>query len=196
MSRQGIVKRETRETTVEVRLDLDGGNASPATGLPFLDHMLDAMACHGHLGLAVSARGDLQVDAHHTVEDVGLVFGQALRQAVGDRAGLRRYGWAYVPMDEALARAVVDLSGRPGLAYRAALPNAVCGGFDSRLVREFFQALVNTGCFTLHLDLLAGDDVHHAVEAMFKAFGRALGQAIEPDPRCTGIPSTKGVLDG
>jgi imidazoleglycerol-phosphate dehydratase len=147
------------------------------------------------LGLTLVAQGDLSVDAHHTIEDIGLVLGRALREALADKQAIRRFGEACVPMDDALARAVVDLSGRPHLAYRVQPPSGVCGGFDARLFHEFFQALVNTGGMTLHLDLLAGAEVHHAFEAIFKAFGRALGQAAALDPCSTGVPSTKGVLE-
>lgn len=195
MGRHAVVERTTKETRIRTELGLDGGDVAVSTGLPFMDHMLDAFARHGHFALQIVAAGDLDVDAHHTIEDIGLVLGKALRDSLGDKCGIRRFGAAHVPMDEALARAVVDLSGRPGLAYRAALPGPVCGGFDSRLIREFFQAFVNTGGVTLHLDLLAGEDVHHACEAMFKAFGRALGQAVGLDPCTTGVPSTKGILE-
>jgi imidazoleglycerol-phosphate dehydratase len=195
MARQAAVTRETKETRIRLELALDGGEISVNTGLPFMDHMLEAFARHGHFGLAVVAQGDLAVDAHHTVEDLGLVLGRALREALGDKQGIRRFGAAYVPMDEALARAVVDLSGRPCLAYRVTPPNRVSGGFDSRLFHEFFQALTNAGALTLHLDLLAGAEVHHAFEAIFKALGRALDQAAAHDPGSTGVPSTKGVLE-
>jgi len=195
MARTASVTRETKETRIRLELLLDGGAVSVMTGLPFLDHMLEAFARHGHFGLTVEAQGDLQVDAHHTVEDLGLVLGRALREALGDKQGIRRFGAAYVPMDEALARAVVDLSGRPCLAYRVTPPNRACGGFDSRLFHEFFRALTNAGALTLHLDLLAGAEVHHAFEAIFKALGRALDQAAAVDPGSTGVPSTKGVLE-
>jgi imidazoleglycerol-phosphate dehydratase len=189
------VTRETRETRIRLDLVLEGGDVRIATGLPFFDHMLEAFARHGQFGLVLAAQGDLGVDAHHTLEDVGLVLGRALKEALGEKKGIRRFGAACVPMDEALARAVVDLSGRPCLAYRVTPPNSVCGGFDSRLFHEFFQALANAGGLTLHLDLLAGAEVHHAFEAIFKAFGRALDQAAAVDPCSTGVPSTKGVLE-
>jgi imidazoleglycerol-phosphate dehydratase len=195
MARKASVTRETQETRIRLELVLEGGEVSVNTGLPFLDHMLEALARHGHFGLSVVAQGDLDVDAHHTIEDLGLVLGRALKEALGDKQSIRRFGAAYVPMDEALARAVVDLSGRSHLAYRVTPPNAVCGGFDARLFHEFFQALANAGALTLHLDLLAGAEVHHAFEAIFKAFGRALDQAVAHDPCSTGVPSTKGVLE-
>ena len=195
MDRQADIRRETRETNIELGLMLDGGDVSIETGLPFLDHMLEAFARHGRFGLRVVAKGDLQVDAHHTIEDLGLVLGDALRQALGDKAGITRFGTAYVPMDEALARVCIDLSGRPHLGYRVASPAVEVGGFHSRLFVEFFQAFANRGGVTLHIDLLAGEEVHHAFEAVFKAFGRALDQATSLDPRTTGVPSTKGVLD-
>jgi imidazoleglycerol-phosphate dehydratase len=193
--RQSEVRRATRETDIVVRLGLDGaGTATAATGLPFFDHMLQALARHGYLDLEVRAKGDLEVDAHHTLEDVGLVLGQALREALGDKAGIRRFGTAYVPMDEALARVVIDLSGRPFLAYRVRQTAAAVGGFDARLLREFFQAFVNAGGFALHVDLITGEEMHHISEAVFKACGRALGDAVALDPRCRGVPSTKGSL--
>ena len=195
MARTASVTRETRETQIRLELVLEGGEVSVHTGLPFMDHMLEAWARHGHFGLAVVAQGDLNVDAHHTIEDLGLVLGRALREALGDKQSIRRFGAAYVPMDESLARAVVDLSGRPHLAYRVTPPSPVCGGFDTRLFHEFFQALANAGALTLHLDLLAGAEVHHAFEALFKALGKALGQAAALDPGSMGIPSTKGVLE-
>ena len=195
MGRNASVTRETRETTIRIAVSLDGGEIHISTGIAFMDHMLEAFSRHGHLGLIVEARGDLSVDAHHTMEDLGLVLGRALREALGEKRSVQRFGQACVPMDEALVRAVVDLSGRPFLGYRVTPPNSVCGGIDARLFHEFFQALVNAGAFTLHLDLLAGAEVHHTFEAVFKAFGRALDQAVADDPRSTGVPSTKGVLE-
>ncbi len=196
MRRQADISRRTNETNIRVKLDLDGpdGDVRIASGIPFVDHMLGAFSRHGHFGLTVEADGDLQVDAHHTLEDLGLVFGQALRQAVGQKEGIRRFGHAVVPMDEALVRAVVDLSGRPFLGYRIAPPAENVGGFHARLFREFFQGLVNSAGIALHLDMLSGEEVHHVFEGAFKAFGRALDQATRLDPRCTGVPSTKGVL--
>ncbi|ROR34464.1 imidazoleglycerol-phosphate dehydratase HisB [Inmirania thermothiophila] len=195
-ARCGEVERRTGETAVAVRLVLDGtGRAEVATGVPFLDHMLEQVARHGLLDLEVRARGDVHVDDHHTVEDVGITLGQALARALGDKAGLTRFGHAYVPLDEALARVVVDLSGRPGLCYEVDFPRARIGTFDVDLVREFFQGLVNHAGMTLHVDLLRGRNAHHIAECLFKAFGRALRQAVAPDPRLGGaIPSTKGSL--
>jgi len=193
--RQCKVRRSTKETTIAVDLVLDGtGIAAVETGIPFMDHMLAAFARHGYFDLRVKATGDLEVDAHHTIEDLGLVLGQAIREALGDKAGIARYGTAYVPMDEALARVAVDLAGRPGLGFRVRQVSATVGGFDVRLIREFFQALVNAGGITLHLDLIAGEEAHHIYEAVFKAFGRALDAATALEPRCQGVPSTKGSL--
>ena len=194
--RTAKVKRKTRETEVEIRIDLDGsGRADLATGVPFLDHMLDQVARHGLVDLTVRAEGDLHIDAHHTVEDVGITLGQALDQALGARQGIRRYGHAYVPLDEALARVVVDLSGRPGLCQAVAWPRARIGDFDVDLVHEFFQGLVNHARMTLHVDVLRGENAHHVAETVFKAFGRALRAAVESDPRAAdAVPSTKGSL--
>ncbi len=194
--RTAKVKRKTRETEVEIRIDLDGsGRADLATGVPFLDHMLDQVARHGLVDLTVRAVGDLHIDAHHTVEDVGITLGQALDQALGAKQGIRRYGHAYVPLDEALARVVVDLSGRPGLCQAVAWPRARIGDFDVDLVHEFFQGLVNHARMTLHVDVLRGENAHHVAETVFKAFGRALRAAVEPDPRAAdAVPSTKGSL--
>ena len=197
MKRKADIERSTKETKIRVALDLDGeALIKVATGLPFMDHMLEAFARHGRFGLQVDACGDLQVDSHHTMEDLGLVMGNALRQALGDKAGIVRFGSALVPMDEALAQVVVDLSGRPHLAWRAAMPAAHANGIPVRLFREFFQALVNTGGLTVHVSLQAGEEEHHCLEAIFKAFGRALRQAVETDAAAKGkVPSTKGVLD-
>ncbi len=195
MVRKASVARETRETRIQLELTLGVGAIEISTGLPFVDHMLEAFARHGRLGLVIQAQGDLEVDAHHTLEDLGLTLGRALKEALGDKASIRRFGSAYVPMDEALARVVIDLSGRPHLAYRVTPPSPVCGGFDARLFHEFFQALANAGALTLHLDLLAGAEVHHAFEALFKAFGRALAEAVALDAGVKGVPSTKGVLE-
>ncbi len=193
--RSADVKRKTRETDNCLALGLDGSGATKVdTGLPFVDHMLQAMAKHGYFDLNLIARGDLEVDAHHTIEDLGLTLGQAIKEAVGDKRGIRRYGSAHVPLDEALARVVIDLSGRPFLAYNVRCDDRMVGGFNARLFREFFQALVNAGGITLHIDLLAGEEIHHIFEAVFKAFGRALDEATTLDLRCTGIPSTKGAL--
>jgi len=192
------VTRNTLETQVRVRLDLDGsGRAALASGVPFLDHMLDQIARHGMLDLDVEASGDLHIDAHHTVEDIGITLGQALAQAVGDKKGLARYGHAYVPLDEALSRVVVDLSGRPGLSFHVPFTRALIGGFDVDLVREFFQGLVNHAAMTLHVDNLRGENAHHQCETVFKAFGRALRMAVDRDPRAAAmVPSTKGTLQG
>ena len=190
------VARDTQETQIAVDLNLDGrGAAELDTGLPFLEHMLDQVARHGLIDLTVRARGDLQIDAHHTVEDIGITFGQALARAVGDKKGLRRYGHAYVPLDEALSRVVIDLSGRPGLSYRVNFPRARIYEFDVDLIREFFQGFCNHAMVTLHIDALHGENAHHMAEAIFKAFGRALRMALEIDPRMAGVvPSTKGIL--
>ncbi len=196
MTRQAEVTRNTKETQIRVRLDLDGrGAAKLSTGLPFLEHMLDQVARHGMIDLEIEAKGDLHIDAHHTVEDIGITLGQAFAKAAGDKAGLRRYGHAYVPLDEALSRVVVDLSGRPGLEYHVRFTRALIGEFDVDLVREFFQGFVNHAQVTLHVDNLRGDNSHHQCETMFKAFGRALRMAVEADARAGGaIPSTKGTL--
>jgi imidazoleglycerol-phosphate dehydratase len=194
--RQVEVVRNTLETQISVKLDLDGrGKSSLATGIGFFDHMLDQVARHGMLDLEISAKGDLHIDAHHTVEDVGITLGQAVAQALGDKKGVRRYGHAYVPLDEALSRVVVDLSGRPGLVFDVAFKRALIGEFDVDLVHEFFQGFVNHAMATLHVDNLKGDNAHHQAETVFKAFGRALRMATELDPRMQDIlPSTKGKL--
>jgi imidazoleglycerol-phosphate dehydratase len=195
-ARTAEVERNTKETQIRVRLDLDGkGEARLATGIPFLEHMLDQVARHGMVDLDVSAKGDLHIDAHHTVEDIGITLGQAFLKAIGDKSGIRRYGHAYVPLDEALSRVVIDFSGRPGLAYNVKFTRALIGEFDADLVHEFFQGFVNHAQVTLHIDNLRGDNAHHQCETMFKAFARALRMAAEPDPRASGaIPSTKGSL--
>lgn len=194
--RQAEITRNTLETQVTVRLNLDGsGQGRFATGVPFLEHMLDQVARHGLFDLEVEATGDLHIDAHHTVEDVGITFGQALAKAVGNKQGIRRYGHAYVPLDEALSRVVIDLSGRPGLSFNVDFTRAAIGAFDVDLVREFFQGVCNHALMTLHIDNLRGDNAHHQAETVFKAFGRALRAAVEADPRAAGsIPSTKGAL--
>jgi imidazoleglycerol-phosphate dehydratase len=194
--RKAEIQRDTKETQVFVGLDLDGrGEASLASGIPFLDHMLDQIARHGALDLTVRAKGDLEIDAHHTVEDIGITLGMALAKALGDKKGIRRYGHAYVPLDEALSRAVVDFSGRPGLEYNVKFARARVGEFDVDLTHEFFQGLVNHAQATVHVDNLRGDNAHHQCETIFKAFARALRMAVEPDPRAAGmIPSTKGSL--
>lgn len=194
--RQADITRNTLETQISVRIDLDGsGQGRLDTGIPFLDHMLDQIVRHGLIDLEVSAKGDLDIDAHHTVEDVGISLGQAYAKAVGDKKGLRRYGHAYVPLDEAMSRVVVDLSGRPGLVYNVDYTRARIGDFDVDLVREFFQGFVNHALVTLHIDNLRGINAHHQCETVFKAFARALRAASERDDRASGqMPSTKGSL--
>ena len=194
--RKVSVDRSTKETEISVSLDLDGkGVADLQVGVPFLEHMLDQIARHGMFDLDIRAQGDLAIDAHHTVEDVGITLGQAFKQAVGDKQGIRRYGQAYVPLDEALSRVVLDLSGRPGLVYFVEYPRARVGEFDVDLLREFFQGFVNHAMVTLHIDNIRGKNSHHIAETIFKAFGRALRAAVELDPRMAGIlPSTKGSL--
>jgi imidazoleglycerol-phosphate dehydratase len=194
-SRRAAVARNTKETQIKVSLDLDGsGAAKLAIGIPFLEHMLEQVARHGMVDLAIEGKGDVQIDHHHMVEDVGIVLGQALDQALGDKSGVRRYGHAYVPLDEALSRVVIDLSGRPGLEYFVEYPRARVADFDVDLFREFFQGFVNHAKVTLHVDALRGRNAHHIAETAFKAFGRALRMAVERDPRASGIPSTKGSL--
>jgi len=195
-TRAAKADRKTTETQIALSVNLDGsGKASLATGVPFLDHMLDQVARHAMLDLDIEAKGDLQIDAHHTVEDVGITLGQAVARAVGDKKGIRRYGHAYVPLDEALSRVVIDFSGRPGLEYHVQFKRALIGEFDVDLVHEFFQGFANHAQVTLHIDNLRGDNAHHQCETMFKAFARALRMALEPDPRAAGtVPSTKGTL--
>lgn len=194
--RKAEIQRDTRETQIRVAINLDGtGAQSIDTGVPFFDHMLDQIARHGLIDLDIKANGDLHIDDHHTVEDVGITFGQALLKAVGDKKGIRRYGHAYVPMDEALSRVVIDLSGRPMLTYEVPYARARIGQFDVDLVREFFQGVTNGSLMTLQIDNLRGFNAHHQAETVFKAFGRALRMAVEHDARQEGvIPSTKGVL--
>ena len=194
--RQADISRNTLETKIRVALDLDGtGVAKLSTGIGFFDHMLDQIARHGMIDLTIEAVGDLHIDAHHTIEDVGITIGQALTKALGDKKGLRRYGHAYVPLDEALSRVVVDLSGRPGLVFNVPFTRATVGEFDVDLVREFFQGMVNHAGMTVHIDALRGDNSHHQAETVFKAFARALRMAVEADPLAAGaIPSTKGTL--
>ncbi len=195
-ARQATVKRDTRETQISVSLDLDGtGKGSFQTGLPFLEHMLDQVARHGLFDIEVQANGDLDIDAHHTVEDIGIVLGQAFADALGDKQGITRYGHAYVPLDEALSRVVIDFSGRPGLEYRVKYPRARIGNFDVDLVHEFFKGFVNAAHVTLHIDNLHGINAHHIAETVFKAFGRAARMAVSLDPRVgDSVPSTKGRL--
>lgn len=194
--RTAQITRNTRETQITAAIDLDGeGKAELNSGIPFLDHMLDQIARHGMFGLNIQAKGDLHIDAHHTVEDIGITLGQAFNRAIGDKKGIFRYGHAYVPLDEALSRVVIDLSGRPGLQFNVTFTRAVIGTFDVDLIQEFFQGFVNHAMVTLHVDNLAGKNAHHQAETIFKAFGRALRMAVTTDPRCDNlVPSTKGVL--
>ncbi len=193
--RTASIERKTRETDIRLTLNLDGaGESRLSSGIPFFDHMLDQIARHGLIDLVIEAEGDLEVDGHHTVEDIGICFGEALRDALGDKAGLTRYGHAYVPLDEALSRVVLDLSGRPGLEYHVAFPKDTVGGVDVELFREFFQAVSNHARMTLHIDTIRGSNNHHIVETVFKAFGRALRMAVARDARIQGVPSTKGAL--
>ena len=195
-SRAASVNRDTQETQIAITLDLDGtGRCEIATGVPFFDHMLTQIARHGLIDLDIHAKGDLEIDAHHTVEDVGIVLGQALAQTLGDKSGLTRYGHSYVPLDEALSRVVVDFSGRPGLVYQVDYVRGRVGDFDMDLLAEFFQGFVNHAQVSLHIDNLRGSNAHHQAETIFKAFGRALRMAATPDPRMAGqVPSSKGSL--
>src|SRR6266851_5736021 len=195
-ARAAKADRKTTETQIALSVDLDGsGKATLATGVPFLDHMLDQVARHAMLDLDIEAKGDLQIDAHHTVEDVGITLGQAVARAIGDKKGIRRYGHSYVPLDEALSRVVIDFSGRPGLEFHVPFTRAMIGSFDVDLVHEFFQGFVNHALVSLHIDNLRGNNAHHQAETVFKAFGRALRMAAELDARAAGtIPSTKGSL--
>jgi imidazoleglycerol-phosphate dehydratase len=194
MSRTAERERSTAETRIRLSIELDGGESSAATGVGFLDHMLDLLARHGGMGLRVEADGDLETGAHHTVEDVGIVLGQALDEALGDRGGIRRYGSALVPMDESLAECAIDISGRPLCVFDAELPEVSIAGFDTELTEEFFRAVANAAKLTLHISVRYGSNAHHMVEACFKAFARALRAAVEIDPRESGVPSTKGTL--
>ena len=194
--RTAEIDRNTLETQIHVSIDLDGtGTRTINTGLPFLEHMLDQVARHGLIDLVVNANGDLEIDAHHTVEDIGITLGQAVKKAIGDKTGIRRYGYAYVPLDEALSRVVIDLSGRPGLEYNVTFSRESVGDFDVDLFHEFFQGFVNHAQITLHIDNLKGDNAHHQIETVFKAFGRAFRMAVELDPAMAdALPSTKGSL--
>ena len=194
MTRTATNQRKTKETEISLELSLDGGEASISTGVGFLDHMLDLVARHGRLGLRIEASGDLDTGAHHTTEDVGIVLGQALDEALGDRAGIRRYGSALVPMDESLAECAIDISGRPYCDFAADLPDTTIAGFDTELAEEFFRAVANSAKLTLHLWVRSGSNAHHMIEAAFKAFARALREAVEIDPGEGGVPSTKGTL--
>ena len=194
--RQASVERNTLETQIQIKVNLDGtGESKLDTGVPFLEHMIEQVARHGLIDIEIAAKGDLHIDAHHTVEDIGITLGQAITQAVGDRKGIVRYGHAYVPLDEALSRVVIDFSGRPGLEYNAKYPRCTVGEFDIDLLHEFFQGFVNHANVTLHIDNLRGDNSHHIAETIFKAFGRAVRMALTADPRMQGVmPSTKGSL--
>ena len=194
--RKATVQRDTLETQITVTVNLDGtGQANLDTGIPFLEHMLDQIARHGMIDIEINAKGDLHIDDHHTVEDIGITLGQAVAQAAGDKKGIVRYGHAYVPLDEALSRVVIDFSGRPGLVYNVDYTRAAVGGFDVDLFMEFFQGFANHALVTLHIDNLRGDNSHHQAETVFKAFGRAVRMALAPDERMAGVtPSTKGVL--
>lgn len=194
MSRQANIERVTGETEVRVEVDLDGRASSAATGVGFFDHMLDLFARHANIGLKVHARGDLDTGSHHTVEDVGIVIGQALSEALGDRAGIRRYGHAVVPMDEAAAECALDFSGRPLAVFRGEIPSGSIANFETELAEEFFRAVANGGRLTLHIEIRYGSNVHHMIEAAFKAFARAVRVAISIDPEDPGVPSTKGTL--
>jgi imidazoleglycerol-phosphate dehydratase len=194
MARTAEINRETRETRIQLRLDLEGGEAKVSTGVGFLDHMLELLARHGRLGLELEASGDLETGAHHTTEDVGICLGQAIDEALGDRAEIRRYGSALVPMDEALGECAIDISGRPYLAFDADLPDVTIAGFETELAEEFFRAVANNSKMTLHIWVRSGSNAHHMIEASFKAFARALREAISIDPDETGVPSTKGTL--
>jgi imidazoleglycerol-phosphate dehydratase len=194
MSRTAEINRKTGETEVSVKLDLDGGSYDNATGVGFLDHMLDLLARHARFGLETGAKGDLETGSHHTVEDVGIAFGQALDKALGDRAGIHRYGSSLVPMDEALAECAIDISGRPLVVFEADLPPVTIAGFESELTEEFFRAVATNSKLTLHLTVRSGSNAHHVIEAAFKAFARALRAAVALDPTETGVPSTKGTL--
>jgi imidazoleglycerol-phosphate dehydratase len=194
MARTATKERKTQETEIRLELDLDGGDAAISTGVGFLDHMLELLARHGRLGLRVEATGDLETGAHHTTEDVGIVLGQALDAALGDRAGIRRYGSALVPMDESLGECAIDISGRPYCAFDAQLPATSIAGFDTELAEEFFRAVANSAKLTLHVWVRSGTNAHHMIEAAFKAFARALREAVSIDPDEPGVPSTKGTL--
>jgi imidazoleglycerol-phosphate dehydratase len=194
MSRSAQIERSTKETNVRLSLDLDGGEVAIATGIGFLDHMLELLGQHGRLGLSVDATGDLETGAHHTTEDVGIALGQALDRALGDRAGIRRYGYMAVPMDEALGMCAIDISGRPLCLFESELPPGAIAGFDTELTEEFFRAVATNAKLTLHLGTRYGSNAHHMIEACFKAFARALRQAVEIDPAESGVPSTKGTL--
>jgi imidazoleglycerol-phosphate dehydratase len=195
VNRVAEIERKTKETDIKLTLDLDGKGASSIdTGIPFLSHMLDLFSAHGFFDIDIKAKGDTEIDYHHTVEDIGICLGSAIREALGDKKGIKRYGHAIIPMDEALARVVIDISSRPYLSYHVPLERSVTGSFDTGLLKEFFKAVVNTAGITMHIELLTGDDAHHGAESVFKAFSRALDQATHIDERLDAVPSTKGVL--
>jgi len=195
LKRNAEVERRTRETDIQVKLNLDGrGLCSIDTGIPFLDHMFELMAAHGFMDLNIRAKGDTEIDYHHTVEDLGICMGKAINQALGEKKGIKRYGQAMVPMDGALANVVIDISNRPYLSYKVPLKESLTGKFDVGVLKEFFRALVNYAGVTMHIELLSGDDAHHSAEAIFKAFARALDQASQREERLDGVPSTKGLL--
>ena len=196
MERKAKIERKTKETDIQLRLNLDGKGLSEIdTGIPFIDHMLSLMAAHGFMDLQVSAKGDTEIDDHHTVEDLGICIGMAINQAMGEKKGIRRYGEATIPMDEVLSRVAIDISNRPFLAYRVSLSESKTGKFDVSLIKEFFRALVNYSGITMHVDLISGDDAHHIAESIFKAFARALDQAVDVENRLeSAVPSTKGML--
>lgn len=196
MERKSTIERKTKETDIKLKLNLDGeGNSKIDTGIPFIDHMLTLMSAHGFLDIELSAKGDTEIDNHHTVEDLGICLGMAINQALGEKKGIRRYGEATIPMDEAMARVVIDISNRPMLVYRVSLKESKTGNFDVNLIKELFRALVNYSGITMHVDLISGDDPHHVAESIFKAFSRALDQAVGTESRLQGsVPSTKGIL--
>ena len=194
MSRQAKIERKTKETEIDLALDLDGGEAKIDTGVGFLDHMLELLSRHGRIGMQLKAKGDLETGSHHTTEDVGIVLGQAIDRALGDRAGIRRYGSALIPMDEALGECAIDISGRPVTAFDADLPDVTIAGFEAELTEEFFRAVATNAKLTLHIWVRSGANAHHMIEAAFKAFARALREAVSIDPDETGVPSTKGTL--
>lgn len=195
MKRIAEIKRKTKETDIKFTLNLDGkGVSSLDTGIPFLDHMLELFSAHGFFDIEGTAKGDTEVDYHHTVEDLGICFGNAINKALGDKKGIKRYGYAIIPMDEALARVVIDISNRPYLSYQVPLQTSITGNFDTKLLKEFFKAIVNNAGITMHIELFSGEDAHHGAESIFKAFSRALDQATQVDKRQDAVPSTKGLL--
>ena len=195
MKRIAEIERKTKETDIKLTFNIDGKGASSIdTGIPFLDHMLELFSAHGFFDIEARAKGDTEVDYHHTVEDLGICFGSAINKALGDKKGIKRYGYAIIPMDEALARVVIDISNRPYLSYRVPLETSITGSFDTKVLKEFFKAIVNNAGITIHIELFSGEDAHHGAESIFKAFSRALDQATQIDERLDGVPSTKGLL--